>query len=309
MVEKLLRMDVNPRMAEWIFSFLTNRPQRVRVKNYEADAWSTVTNTNTGAPQGCVMSPALFTIYTSDCQLTGKDVLQIKFSDDTSISGMAIGEDDCSYRRAVDQMVVWCRDNYLLLNIGKTKEIIVDFRRNPAPHAPLLINDEEVEIVQQYKYLGTILDNKLDWTANTKALVKKGNQRLYFLRKLRSFGVRSEILRTFYQATVESVLSYNNLCFNGNLQSMDSGSLTKLTKTACSIVGGAVNDLNTLNERKALKKIRAILGDPSHPLHAELAAHRTTRGTSGRLRSVKARTNRFLKSFLPSAIRLYNQRL
>ena len=144
-------------------------------------------------------------------------------------------------------------------------------------------------------------------TANTTALVKKGNQRLFFLRKLRSFSVSRSILQRFYQATVESVLSYNSLCFHENLREMDLNRLTKLTRTASHIVGGQVTDLSSIYKKKAVKRVRDVLNDPSHPLHVELASHRTTRSSSNRLRSMKARTNRFAKSFLPSAIRLYNQ--
>ena len=46
-----------------------------------------------------------------------------------------------------------------------------------------------VEVVSTYKYLGVHLDNKLDWSANTDAVYKKGQSRLYFLRRLRSFNV------------------------------------------------------------------------------------------------------------------------
>ncbi|KAI3359450.1 hypothetical protein L3Q82_013758, partial [Scortum barcoo] len=44
-----------------------------------------------------------------------------------------------------------------------------------------------VEEVEDYKYLGVVIDNRLDWKSNTEAVYKKGMSRLYFLRKLRSF--------------------------------------------------------------------------------------------------------------------------
>ena len=48
----------------------------------------------------------------------------------------------------------------------------------PIPPQPLVINGEAVEIVEEFKYLGTILDNRLDCGANTTSLVKKGNQKI-----------------------------------------------------------------------------------------------------------------------------------
>ena len=92
---------------------------------------------------------------------TAKGTLQVKFSDDTSLKGF-ITTSENSYRCAVDKLVGWCNDNHLLLNVSKTKEIVVDFRRVPQTPRPLVINREEAEIVGEYKYLGSVIDCKLD---------------------------------------------------------------------------------------------------------------------------------------------------
>ncbi|KAG5262251.1 hypothetical protein AALO_G00293860 [Alosa alosa] len=70
--------------------------------------------------------------------------------------------------------------------------MVVDFRRSKPAR----------------KYLGIHLDNKLDWSVNTEALYKKGQSRLYFLKRLRSFNVCSKLLWMFYQSVVVSVLFY-----------------------------------------------------------------------------------------------------
>ena len=61
-----------------------------------------------------------------------------------------------------------------------------------------------MEIVTSYKYLGTIVDDKLKFTENAQAIVKKGQQRLYFLRKLKSFSVDNSII-----SFIERVLSFS----------------------------------------------------------------------------------------------------
>ncbi|KAI3363978.1 hypothetical protein L3Q82_001575 [Scortum barcoo] len=48
----------------------------------------------------------------------------------------------------------------------------------------------DIDTVKSYKYLGVHLNDSLDWTHNTDSLVKKGNSRLFLLRRLRSFGVQ-----------------------------------------------------------------------------------------------------------------------
>ena len=57
MIKKLLNLEVNPQIIMWVNCFLTNREQRVKVNSKV----SPILVTNTGAPQGCVLSPVLFT--------------------------------------------------------------------------------------------------------------------------------------------------------------------------------------------------------------------------------------------------------
>lgn len=53
----------------------------------------------------------------------------------------------------------------------------------------IYILGKEVEAVEGYKYLGVLLNNKPNWKCNTEAFYRKGQNRLYFLRKLRFFDV------------------------------------------------------------------------------------------------------------------------
>ena len=56
-------LDINPSVCNWILDFLTNRPQSVRLDHLTS---STLT-LNTGVPQGCVLSPLLYSLFTHDC--------------------------------------------------------------------------------------------------------------------------------------------------------------------------------------------------------------------------------------------------
>ncbi|KAM9828326.1 uncharacterized protein LOC133150542 isoform X14 [Syngnathus typhle] len=109
----------------------------------------------------------------------------VKFADDTTVVGLISDNDDLDYREEVEQLVGWCRDNGLILNVEKTKEIIVDFRKNQPHHAPLIINSSAVEVVSSTKFLGVHITDDLTWTGNTTTLVKRAQKRLYFLRRMR----------------------------------------------------------------------------------------------------------------------------
>ena len=87
-------------------------------------------------------------------------------------------------------------------------EIIVDYRRGIHNHKPININGSDVEIVSIFKFLGVLLCNTLSWHSNTEYIVKKAQQRLYFLRRLKKIGMDVNILINFYRATIESILTY-----------------------------------------------------------------------------------------------------
>ena len=188
----------------WIKNFLADRSQRVRIENSLSD----ILITNTGVPQGCVLSPKLFSLYTSDYTTQSGFCSLNKYADDTALSGMIFNDNETAYRNEVSKLVQWCEDNSLVLNVKKTKEMIFDFRRDRKHIEPIEIHNETVDIVTEYKYLGTCIDNQLNWKSNTKTIFKRANQRMYFLRKLKSFKVDDTILKLFYQSTIQSVVTF-----------------------------------------------------------------------------------------------------
>ena len=70
-----------------------------------------------------------------------------------------------------------------------------------------------IETVEEYKYLGTIIDYKLTWSANTLAKYSKVQQRLYFLRKLHSFNADATTLTLFYLTFIQSVVTFAIQCW------------------------------------------------------------------------------------------------
>lgn len=142
MVSKLINMNINKNIIAWILEFLTNRRQYVKLIGVKSD----VIFMNTGAPQGCVISPVLFTLYTNDCTFDYKNIKLIKFADDSTLQGL-ITTNENENRDAVNLFTNWCDNHFLLLNVKKTKELIIDFRVKKDQLQPLFIKDEEVEVV------------------------------------------------------------------------------------------------------------------------------------------------------------------
>ena len=74
----------------------------------------------------------------------------------------------------------------------------IDFRKNQRCPKPVCIKGEAVGRVDTYKYSGVVFDSKLNWKENINSVLEKVNSRMYCMRKLRSFGVNSDMLVTFF---------------------------------------------------------------------------------------------------------------
>jgi hypothetical protein len=62
-------------------------------------------------------------------------------------------------------------DNHLSLNMSKTKEMIMDYRKRRAEHGPIHINRAVVERFESFKILGVHITNKLSWSKHTKKVI------------------------------------------------------------------------------------------------------------------------------------------
>lgn len=298
MVNRLVELNVPENLCLWTLEFLTNRKQCVRVNNVT----SSMCTTNTGAPQGCVLSPVLFILYTNSFTASQQECNVFKYADDTAILGRVVNYEESGYRQEILNAVEWCREHHLVLNASKTKELIIDLRSRPMCHYPVFIDDTAVDIVSKYKYLGTFIDNKLKWNENVHSLWKKGWQRMYFLRKLNSFHIDCTLLKLFYKSVVLSVFTFSCICWWNNLSVANKNKLERIRKAAQRVVGLDLDNLNSVYCGKVLKKVNGML-EMEHPLSDELCWLRSGR----RLLACKCKTNRYRDSFLPTAIRLYNE--
>ena len=76
-----------------------------------------------------MFSPLLYSLFTHDCVAMHTSNSIIKFADDTTVVGLISNNNKTAYMVEVRALRVWCQENNLSLNINKTKEMIVDFRK------------------------------------------------------------------------------------------------------------------------------------------------------------------------------------
>ena len=195
LANKLLAMDVPKSMIFWILDYLTCRSQFVRVQSMS----SNIMSSSTGAPQGTVLAPFLFSLYTSACRSGADSCPIVKFADDTAMVGLITNDESSQYINEINKFVGYCQDNFLELNVSKTQEMVIDFRTNKCIPDSIIISDSPVERVHSYKYLGVVINDKLSWSDNVDLVMSNLNSRLYCLWKLKSFYVERPILSLFYR--------------------------------------------------------------------------------------------------------------
>jgi hypothetical protein len=295
---KLDKLGLSTYLCNWLLDFLCQRPQVVRVGNNTS---SSIT-LSTGAPQGCVLSPLLFTLLTHDCTATYSNNHIVKFADDTTLVGLITKGDETQYRLEVDHLTTWCRDNNLLLNVSKTKEIVVDFRRGHTQHLPLTIDGAVVERASSTKFLGVHISEDLSWTTNTASLAKRAQRRLYFLRKLRRASAPPAIMTTFYRGTIESILSSCIAVWGGSCTEYNRKALQRIVNTAGRIIGASLPSLKDIYTTHLTRKATKIVSDASHPAHNLF----DLLPSGKRYRSLRSRTTRLTNSFIHQAVRMLN---
>ena len=219
----------------------------------------------------------------------------LKLADDSTIQGLLCDLEDC-YFEEVKCFVSWCEKNFLMLNVKKTKAMIIDFRITKNPMRQLEINDESVETVGSYKYLGFTIDNKLNCHGHVDVSCNKLNTRLFFYKKLKSFHVNESILKMFYQALIQSLISFGISCWGGNITEEDKRKINRSIKKAGKIVGEELPLLNDLYKKYSITKALNIVNDPCNPLWN---AYQIS-GRSGRFITVHSKTEPYKKSFVPA---------
>ncbi len=236
---------------------------------------------STGAPQGCGLSPLLFSLYTNDCTSKDPSVKLRKFADNTLI-GLIQDGDESAYRQEVKELAVWCNLNNLELNTCKTVEMIVDFRRNPPALTPLTIMNSTVTAVESFRLLGTTISQDLKWDNH---IVQP------------TTGTAETVLLCHHWISPLSITVWFTSATKSDLKR-----LRRVVRTAERIIGTTLPTLQELYLSRVSKRAGKITLDPSHPAHSLFELLPSGR----RYRALSTRTTRHRNSFFPQAIHLMN---
>ena len=314
LIFKLKSVGVGGNTLSILTEFLTNRQQRVVVDG----SVSTYSRIYSGVPQGSVLGPLLFILYSSDMWFDITNNI-LAYADDTSlyaqIPSPAMRPNVAnSLIDDLNKIQSWCLQWGMKLNPSKSKEMIVSRSRTHFPEHPnLSINGALINKVDQLKLLGVTLDSKLTFETHLRDMSRSISQKLGILRKSKKIYEDDIILRRCFFSFILPHFEYCSAVWSSAADCH-----LRLLDRAFNSIKFLLSDLDLdIGHRRdvgALCILYKILNNTGHPLHKFLPRFyqpaRVTRYSESvnpmAFEICRHSTSQFIRTFLPSICRLWN---
>jgi hypothetical protein len=305
LLRKTLRLSALTGFTKWLRNYLSERHFAVRINGQ----FSNTHALSVGVPQGSILGPSLFSVLVGDFPKCRQDNVVIQYADDVNIILPFMERSSEKIARIISQELTqveqWCRENYQILNVDKTKMMLV-LRRPFTEELTLPVRRDK-----RMKVLGVYLSDKLNWNAHVEDVTKRASQRLHILRTLKPHTTCME-LHDIYNGSIGSLFEYCCPVF-GKLPDNQRRLIGKVERRAHRIMFGAHNMCNcpldgyaTRQRDLGMKLFIKALNDQSHTLHSKMPHHMTH---SNYLSNFVCRTNKRQNTFFPYYTLKYNSEI
>lgn len=214
MIAKLEQYGIRGPANNLIKSYLYGRKQCV-VQNIHEGQVSDMEDIHKGVPQGSILGPLLFILYTNDLPGTIHQHT-VMYADDTSIlfSENSLINQEAKITETIEALKTWFSENNMVLNVDKTNIINFSYPLIDDKKISVQLQSHNIESKCDASFLGVQLDRRLDWRQHINLLAKKIGQYAYALRIIANTISRSSAKLAYY-AYVHSRIQYG-MIFWGN---------------------------------------------------------------------------------------------
>lgn len=210
-LEQLNKCDALP--LKWIFSYLTNRTQKVFLNNI----LSRDINVLSGVPQGSHIGPLLFIAFIDDVKRCFKHCKFLIYADDVKIFCKIRNDRDLlNLQQELNVFCDWCSLNKLCLNVSKCKVMNFSRRRYGRYELDnsLFLNGVMIERVHSFLDLGVLFSRNLSFKDHIDRCINKANSMLGFLIRFSKDFHDPYTLKVLFASFVRSHLEYASIVWN-----------------------------------------------------------------------------------------------
>ncbi|XP_050303664.1 uncharacterized protein LOC126741310 [Anthonomus grandis grandis] len=201
LLKKLEAYGIRGVALKLLESYLSNRRQCIVDRMSDGRQFkSGYKEIKKGVPQGSVLGPLLYIIYTNDVTNVYDDM--VMFADDTSLICSKNTDQECANQVAqtVGLLEDWFSINNLLLNVNKTQ--ILNFKQRPSESSLVQIGRTEIRTQQSANFLGVMMDERLDWGAHVELVAANMSRYFFALRLITQEITITEQIKTLKEELV-----------------------------------------------------------------------------------------------------------
>ena len=185
---------------------------------------------------------------------------------DLPIHGQYIHQNELLSQKYLNELNDWSEDHQMVINQKKTKAMIFNYTKNHQFYTRLSLKNENIEVVDKIKLLGTKISNDLSWDENCRDIIKKVNARMQLLQKCKEIGSNYEEMTMLWIIYCRSILENSSVVWSSSLTNENKDDLERTQKSFCKMVLGkryidyenALLKLNltTLEERQKMLNLK-----------------------------------------------------